>query len=78
MKLVAKSNARVSSAAIEFNSEELEFLAALVQRIGGKPEGVRGNADKLLNMLEKLGYHLDNVRETKAYVHMEGSIRFND
>ena len=77
MKVVSKNTARVSSAAIEFNSEELEFLASLVQRIGGRPSGIRGNSDRLMNILTELGY-INGVRDTKAYIFMEGSILFTD
>ena len=69
MKLV-KHNV-VKTATIEFDNEELEFLAAIMQKIAGRPEGTRGIASRLVDLLENLGFDFEYVQQTHAYKSMD-------
>lgn len=67
MKLVKPRAEPAASATIEFNRAELEFLAAVVQKIGGSPTGARKHSDRLRSLLEDLGYEWEYVERTDAY-----------
>ena len=78
MKLVKPRAEPAASATIEFDRAELEFLAALMQKLGGRPEGTRAHADKLRHILEDdLGYDWDHIVKTQAYKAMGNSAGIN-
>ena len=55
------------SATITFDKPEMEFLATILQHIGGNPKGPRGHADRLRLMLADLGYNFDHLEHTETY-----------
>lgn len=62
-----------NSATITFDRTELEFLAAIMSRIAGRPEGPRGNANLLADVLRSLGYKSNSmVQSSRA----QGEIYF--
>lgn len=78
MKLVKPRVQPAKTATIKFDRAELEFLAALMQKLGGRPEGTRGHADRLRRILEDdLGYDWDHIVKTQAYKAMGNSAGIN-
>jgi|APCry1669189000_1035189.scaffolds.fasta_scaffold43525_3 hypothetical protein len=68
MKLEAATHTVAQTATITFDREELEFLGAIMNKIGGSPTGIRRHSYKLDKILANLGYTWDYIKETEAYI----------
>ena len=81
MKLEASTRPAVAeTATITFDKAELEFLATIMQHVGGDPLGVRGSANRLNEILVKLGYDWPHITKTAAWaaIRSGSTIQFDD
>lgn len=74
MKVVSKD--RVKSATIEFDEDELDFLAVVMSKISGDPErSPRKHQEKFSKILEQLGYTYYKCRSYK-FIKSHSGIEF--
>ena len=67
MKLESSAPGPARTATITFDTKELEFLAVIMQKIGGDPCKIRGHAHRLARVLNDLGYDWDYLKTTEAF-----------
>lgn len=67
MKLESSAPGPARTATITFDTKELEFLAVVMQKIGGDPGKIRGHAHRLARVLNDLGYDWDYLKTTEAF-----------
>ena len=67
MKLESSMHGPARTATITFTSKALEFLAVIMQKIGGDPYKIRGHAHRLAHILDGLGYDWGYLKTTEAF-----------